>query len=133
MTVKVEDKRLFAPDGTPIELTPPRAEPSAPQAGGDSASAHPEALPPVRFPDLVFLLGAQAGMCMGGPPPGATGPAPPPDLEAARHFIDLLEVLADKTRGNLTVEEDGMLVYNPELQTLRAHVDGQWVSIVLRS
>jgi len=28
---------------------------------------------------------------------------------------------------------DGMLVYNPELQTLRAHVDGQWVSIVLRS
>jgi hypothetical protein len=57
----------------------------------------------------VILLGAQAGMCMGGPPPEPGAPAPPKDLEAARHFIDLLEVLADKCRGNLTAEEDGLL------------------------
>jgi len=103
MTVKVEDKRLFAPDGTPIELTPPSPE-SAPAAAGVDP-----AFPPAGFADLVILLGAQAGMFMGGPPPGPGAPAPPKDLEAARHFIDLLEALTDKSRGNLSREEDGLL------------------------
>ena len=109
MTVKVEDKRLFAPDGTPIELTPPPDGPVPPQAEAGPAAGPRQALPPVGFTDLVILLGAQAGMCKGGPPPEPGAPSPPKDLDAARHFIDLLEMLSNKTKGNLTPDEDGLL------------------------
>ncbi len=33
----------------------------------------------------------------------------PPDLEGARHTIDLMGVLQEKTRGNLTLEEQRLL------------------------
>jgi hypothetical protein len=46
---------------------------------------------------------------MGGMPVEPGAPAPPKDLEAARHFIDLLEVLELKSRGNLDPEEEGLL------------------------
>ncbi len=32
-----------------------------------------------------------------------------PDLRLARHFIDLLAMLQEKTRGNLTLEEQRLL------------------------
>lgn len=35
--------------------------------------------------------------------------APPADLEAARHLVDMLAMLQTKTRGNLTAEEDNLL------------------------
>lgn len=34
---------------------------------------------------------------------------PEPDLDLARHSIDLLAVLQEKTRGNLSMEEQRML------------------------
>jgi len=34
---------------------------------------------------------------------------PMPDLEGARHSIDLLGMLQEKTRGNLTLEEQRLL------------------------
>jgi hypothetical protein len=34
---------------------------------------------------------------------------PAPDLEGARMTIDILEMIAAKTKGNLTAEEDGAL------------------------
>jgi hypothetical protein len=33
----------------------------------------------------------------------------PPDLQLARHTIDLMAVLMDKTRGNLALEEHRLL------------------------
>ncbi len=39
-----------------------------------------------------------------GVPEGRT-----PDLEVARHSIDLLDVLKTKTKGNLTLEESRLL------------------------
>ena len=36
-------------------------------------------------------------------------PKPEPDLQMARHTIDLMSVLAEKTKGNLTLEEQRML------------------------
>ncbi|GEM_PF-2288931 len=109
MTVKVEDKRLFAPDGTPIELTPPSGESQPSPTQAHPTEEQPKPLPPPKFEDLVILLGAQAGLCMGGAPPEPGAPAPPQDLDAARHFIDLLDLLVDKTRGNLTPGEEGLL------------------------
>lgn len=104
MTFKVEDKRLFSPDGQPLNPVTP---PPAPEAAAPVAER--PAAPAPGFGDLVLLLGAQAGMCMGGMPVEPGAPAPPKDLEAARHFIDLLEVLELKSRGNLDPEEEGLL------------------------
>jgi hypothetical protein len=54
------------------------------------------------------MLGVEAAMHL-GLIQSATGEKPPVDLEAARHMIDLLGVLYEKTRGNLSVEEDSLL------------------------
>jgi len=69
----------------------------------------PEAqLPPASFPALVTSLAAQALAAMGQMPDPAEGhPVVRPDL--AKHCIDTLGMLEEKTKGNLTSEESGML------------------------
>lgn len=65
-------------------------------------------LPPATFEELVRLMASQALMYMGGYPDPQTGKAMV-SLELARLHIDLLDVLAHKTKGNLTDDEDRML------------------------
>lgn len=61
------------------------------------------------FGFLVATLRMQSEMNLGLlPMPGEDRPAPP-NLMMARHFIDLLAMLVDKTRGNLTLDESRML------------------------
>jgi hypothetical protein len=69
---------------------------------GDSRPA----LPPADFDFLVYSLRLQAEMNMGMLP---FGDQQEPDYELARHHIDLLAMLQDKTKGNLTVEEKRQL------------------------
>jgi hypothetical protein len=65
-------------------------------------------LPPASFSFLVLSLRAQAEMHLGlmhfGPEP-----KPEPDLPIARHTIDMLGVLLEKTKGNLSLEEQRLL------------------------
>jgi hypothetical protein len=69
--------------------------------------AHTE-LPPASFGELVFSLRFQAEMYLGLLPAGEEE-KPAVDLAAAQHFIDLMGILADKTRGNLPMEEQRYL------------------------
>ncbi len=62
-------------------------------------------LPPATFEFLVFSLGAQAEMSLGLMHFGPPEEKPKPDLERARHAIDLLAVIQEKTKGNLSMEE----------------------------
>ena len=64
-------------------------------------------LPPPSFEFLVLSLKMQAEMRMGIY--GLSQDDEGPDLRAARHAIDLLGVLAEKTRGNLGMEEQRLL------------------------
>jgi hypothetical protein len=64
-------------------------------------------LPPPSFEFLVLSLRMQAEMNLGMLPQGESGQQP--DLRLARHFIDLLAVLQEKTKGNLSMEEQRML------------------------
>jgi len=73
-----------------------------PFGDGDS---RPE-LPPADFDFLVYSLRLQAEMNMGLLP---FGEIEKPDYELARHHIDLLAMLQDKTKGNLTIEEQRAL------------------------
>ncbi len=61
-----------------------------------------------RFLDLVqsLQMGAMAGL---GMLQGRDGKRPPVDLPAAKDAIDLLGILQEKTKGNLTKEEEDVL------------------------
>lgn len=65
-------------------------------------------LPSPSFAVLVQLLASQAMMAMGKMKvPGQ--PELTPDLDAAKHFVDLVGVLEEKTKGNLTEDEGAMI------------------------
>ena len=70
-----------------------------------------------KFVSLVLFLRFQVELALGfyGAPDGKT--APEPQFEIARHFLDLLGSLQEKTKGNLTLEEDRAL--NNNLTELR--------------
>ena len=89
---------------------------AAPAPGPDKPSAAPAAQPAVETPkrspafeNLVRSLGQNAAMLLGGYPDPRTG-QPMLDLEGAREMIDMLDILREKTIGNLAQEEDTLLL-----------------------
>ena len=66
-------------------------------------------LPPASFALLVLSLRTQVEMQLGLLHFGEEKDQPEPDFEAARHAIDLLGILHEKTKGNLTLEEQRLL------------------------
>jgi hypothetical protein len=65
-------------------------------------------LPPASFSFIVLSLRAQTEMHLGLMHFGEEE-KPEPDLQLARHSIDLLAVLLEKTKGNLSLEEHRLL------------------------
>ncbi len=66
-------------------------------------------MPPATFEFLVFSLRTQAEMNMGLYNFGGEEERGEPNLDMARHAIDLLGVIQEKTKGNLSLEEDRLL------------------------
>jgi hypothetical protein len=64
-------------------------------------------LPPMSFEQLVQSVYMTAIMQLGGATP--EGQKPQVDLMGARQSIDMLGVLAEKTKGNLTPDESRLL------------------------
>lgn len=64
-------------------------------------------LPPATFTFLVFSLRTQAEMQLGLMQFGEEKPEP--DLALARHSIDVMGMLLEKTKGNLDMEEQRLL------------------------
>lgn len=75
---------------------------------GPAAGAGAGGLPPVSFETLVSTMATQALFAMGAIPDPRTGQRVQ-HLDLARHHIDMLGVLEEKTKGNLTEEENKML------------------------
>ncbi len=65
-------------------------------------------LPPATFTFLVLSLRAQAEMQLGLVTFGQEEKAEP-DLDLARHSIDTMAILIEKTKGNLTIAEQRLL------------------------
>jgi hypothetical protein len=61
------------------------------------------------FESLVRMLGSNAAMVLGAYADPRTG-QPMLDPDAAREFIDMLDALHEKTKGNLAPEEDNLLL-----------------------
>lgn len=81
-------------------------EEDAPQQSTDEVQPGP--LPPASFPVLLSMLASQAMISLGQVPSPITGKAEVRPDEA-KHFIDLIGMLEEKTKGNLGAEESAML------------------------
>lgn len=118
----VADKRLFNKSGErrpaaeqPAAAPPPRTPPprqeaprtSAPPPRSDTA-APPREMPPADFSTFVAMLVNNVMMFL-GQIPDPVSQQPRRDLPQAKHTIDILIMLRDKTQGNLTAEEDQLL------------------------
>ena len=62
-------------------------------------------LPPATFEFLTLSLKTQTEFQLGLLHFGEEKDRPAPDFRVARHSIDLLAMLQEKTKGNLTLEE----------------------------
>ena len=84
------------------------AEDAADEAEG-RISVEPD--PPVDFNTFILSLSSAALVHLGQAPPEvfAGAAAPPPNLPMAKQTIDLLAMLEEKTKANLTGEEERLL------------------------
>jgi hypothetical protein len=72
---------------------------SCPEHGGEGT---------VDFPTLIMSFASAAMIGMGAVPDPLTG-AVSRDLDVAKQNIDIISLLKDKTRGNLTRDEEALL------------------------
>jgi len=116
-SIKVSDRRRFSADGEPLDQEETAAtgesvadentaEPEEERESPAKSAASAPPLPAASFELLVMSLGVQAQMELTAP---NDDDAPPPNLDMARHTIDLLAVLKEKTKGNLSLEESRRL------------------------
>jgi hypothetical protein len=86
--------------------------PVASKSDDEEQAIAPPADAPKRIPafeNLVRMLGSNAAMVLGAYADPRTG-QPMIDPDAARELIDMLDALREKTRGNLSPEEDTLLL-----------------------
>lgn len=84
-----------------------KAKPAA-AAGAAGKEAPQGGMPPANFETLISTMATQALFAMGAIPDPRTG-QPQMHLELARHHIDMLSVIEDKTKNNLSEEESSMI------------------------
>ena len=86
------------------------------RSGGSGQPSATDFLPPLDFGSIVFPFYSQALLKLGllGNPDKAD---PEVNLDLARRLIDLLDLLKDRTKGNLQPDEEKFL--DSRLQQLR--------------
>jgi hypothetical protein len=79
----------------------------------DASEANPESMPipEASFGMLMATIATQAISAMGLMPDPSTG-QPNVNLPMAKHFVDTIAVLEEKTKGNLTDEEEALVTEN---------------------
>ena len=79
------------------------------QPAGEKASSPPPGLPGIDFSTLILSLSTTALCQMGAVPDPTSGVRLPPNRVIAQQTIDTIEMLREKTRGNLDEEERKLL------------------------
>lgn len=118
-TFKVTDRRPFNTDGTPrtdfqesqrsqsaASETPGQRPAETVVSPAPGSKTPPETSP--LFADFLMGLVSSAAMSLGMVEHPTAGQKVV-DLPSAQHMIDLLGVLREKTRGNLSLEEEQVL------------------------
>ena len=106
----VKDKRIFAEGNETSEK-----EPASPPAGEkpviqENVQSQKEKFeyPPINFTNFVLSLHTSALFHFGDFPDPASGKAQK-DLPAAKQAIDMLDMINEKTKGNLNEQENNLI------------------------
>jgi hypothetical protein len=75
--------------------------------GGDSVADEQDLM--VSFSGFIISLTTTAAVHFGDYPDPVTGETRPPNIEGASQMIEILAMLEQKTRGNLTAQERSLL------------------------
>jgi len=103
---KQESKpKAAAPDSSPASNPTQTAPPAAAAAPAPPAKA---VSPSASFKNLLAFLARNAELVMAGMPDPRTG-RQMVDVESLRQLIDMMEVLKEKTAGNLAAEDEQLL------------------------
>ncbi|HSE40896.1 MAG TPA: DUF1844 domain-containing protein [Acidobacteriota bacterium] len=111
--IRVEDRRFFDKDGNPASnqesAEPKQTTQEDPaqqtQQGQQATSTQPEGI------DFISILFTYVHTCLIylGEVKDPEGQTATENLEGARQMIDILEVMQQKTKGNLTTQEEKYL------------------------
>lgn len=121
----IKDRRRFTDEGEQREAAPDEEKPEQPEASTQEAETGPQEeekveaeappekeeeapLPEINFSTFIFSLNTSALLHLGEVPDPATGKQEK-DLALAKQTIDLIAMLEDKTRGNLTPDEENLV------------------------
>ena len=101
----VKDKRSFDEEGDlKDEKDNQEAPPEEPEEKEEKTESANPPLPEVNFSSLIFSLSSSALLHLGEIDDPQTGEKRE-DLPMAKHSIDIISMLKDKTKGNLDDEE----------------------------
>ncbi len=112
----IRDRRGRSAAESEVPAEKPVSSPSPVAPARDAAAEEVHGAPPVTFSSFVFSLGTSALMLMGETldPQQA---APPVNVPQAKEMIDILSMIEEKTKNNLSPEESSVL--RDMLYTLR--------------
>ena len=119
---KVKDRRLFSEDGSerePDDASEPKSERETENADARGPGDQPHTaageempsgrfLPPVDFSTFILSLSHAVMLHLGQVPDPGSGQTHK-DMELARHTIDTIAMLQQKTKGNLDPDEQGLI------------------------
>ena len=112
----IKDRRIFAEENKDRKETEEKKEPSKEEVGAqeseaETAAQEPETepqLPEINFATFIFSLNSSCLVQLGLIGDPGTGKKEK-NLALAKQTIDILGMLEEKTRGNLTKDEENML------------------------
>jgi hypothetical protein len=102
-----EEKKIIIDEDWKKEAQKEKEVLAEKEEAGKEKKGRREPLPKGNFAALMSMLVTQALFAMGALK--LEGQEREPDLEMARYHIDMLETLAEKTKGNLSNEEKKVL------------------------
>ena len=105
--VKVTDKRRFTAEGKGRPETGGE-EKARPEPPAGAKAKKEQKIPEIDFPTFILSLATSAQVHLGAVPNPATGKQEK-DLNLAKQTIDILALLQEKTKGNLSSEEERLL------------------------
>ena len=107
--IKIVDKRSQSPTVDTVTVDTVTVDAKTDKFASNSRPTQIEDTPPMDFASFTVGLATQAMMLLGEIPEPQTGKVLPTNLAGARQTIDIISLLQEKTKGNLTSDEDKLI------------------------
>ncbi len=101
----IKDKRIFSPETGESRTEEPQKTEEENGKEKEAPAVEETLLPEINFSTFIFSLSSSALLHFGEIPDPSSG-TKEKNLPMAKHTIDILGMLEEKTRGNLTPDEE---------------------------